>query len=66
MIDANHSTAGKIEAGTYVKKTSTAKKVWIARGWCRVNRMYQFDDANDISNCFYATSYKKLFVNFEY
>jgi hypothetical protein len=63
--------ASKIKCGEFVKKSSTAKKVWIARGYCRITRAYQFDDAEDISNCFYVANKKNkrakaLFIGFTY
>ena len=70
LLSNDWMLASQIKVGTYVKKTNDAKKVWIAKGYCRINRAYQFDDANDISNCFYVKNKsghgKILFVGFEY
>jgi len=56
----------KVPTGTYVKRKAEAKKVYIAAGYCPVNRAYQIDDAGDINRALFLRGDKKVFVGFTY
>jgi hypothetical protein len=58
--------AKQIKKGEFIKRKEDSKKVYIARGYCSLNKAYQFDDANDISSCIYLKGTKEVFTNFEY
>jgi hypothetical protein len=60
------TTANQIKKGEFIKRKADANKVYIARGYCRFNKAYQFDDADDISRCIYIKGAKIVFVDFEY
>jgi hypothetical protein len=56
----------KVPVGTYLKRKADSKKIYIAAGYCPVNRGYQIDDAGDINRALFLRGDKKVFVGFTY
>jgi hypothetical protein len=61
-----HLPAKQIKKGDYIKRKETAHKVYQANGYCKLNRAYEFNDTNDISNAIYIKGDKPVFTGFTY
>ena len=52
--------------GEYVKRTETAKTVYIKGEYCRSEKKYELKDAEDINRCVYVSGDKLVAHGFTY
>jgi hypothetical protein len=52
--------------GHYVKRKAASRQVYLVIGYCRLNRAWQLDDANDISTSVYVKPGTLLYAGFTY
>lgn len=55
-----------VRKGTFVRRTTTAKKTYQADGYCKLNRKYMFSDYEDSSREIGLKKGTMVFVGFEY
>lgn len=55
----------KVKKGDFIRKPNT-KKVYIAKGYDRMNKAYELQAFNDISNYAYIKKGKKVEIGFDF
>jgi hypothetical protein len=50
----------------FFKLKETSKKVYLTKGYCRINKAYEAVNWDDISDSIYLKKGKKVFIGFEF
>jgi hypothetical protein len=50
----------------FFKRKETSKKVYLTKGYCRINKAYEAVNWDDISDSIYLKKGKQVFTNFEF
>lgn len=55
-----------VKQGDFFKLKETAKKVWVRGAYCRINKAYECQNFDDISDFKYLKKGKEVFIDFEF
>ena len=56
----------ELKKNDFFKRKEDAKKVFILKCYCRINKAYECQNYNDISDFIYLKKGKEVFTNFNY
>jgi len=59
-------TIKQVQNGEYIKRTATAKAVYIKGAYCRFSKAYECTDTQDMSRVIYIKPTKLVIVGFTY